>query len=678
VSESEEGGQEEAEEGIQVEPEGKVNMRIQRLILTVLAGCLALLVFLVAPALATYETPVTLSANGVTTTTAVLHGELNPGKVGEAGQWQFYYKPSTELCRPGAETFPEPPGTTLGAEKEAVETEVTNLEPETTYAFCLIENGASPFAQGVSLTFTTLALPPEAPTVGSENASAVTPFAATLEAQINPNRQPTSYKFEYSTTEAAGELTGTITTVDGKAPLPAGKTEVTASVSTGNVLTPDTIYYYRVVAENAQSKAEHKLVAGPVQSFETLTAEEPFVEEESVSGLKTSEPKVTAEISPNYQETEYQLEYAASKEALLEGKGVVIKGAPPAPKLPGVSAMIPVDPIGIPGLEAGPTYWYRFVATNATSTSHGEPESFQLLAAPLDSTGLSQEATRTTADVSGTVTPQGMPTTYHFAYIPQAEYEAAVAKGEPNPYAGGKSTYETKLAEENGTSIEDYTAHPVGLTIEELAPGTTYDYALVASNELGTIVGANHSFTTAARTAPVAITGGAVGVSQLSGTITGSVDTRELQTAMQFEFGTTPYAGAMLPATVVSSEGSVRGLAVVFSGELQPATTYDYRVVASNQDGVEYGAEQSFTTPGFPAAFPAATVIPLASYTSIGTLDANEAKEGKATAPKSLTRAQELAKALKACKRSRGKQRQAACERQARAKYGSAKRTEKK
>ncbi len=69
---------------------------------------------------------------------------------------------------------------------------------------------------------------------------------------------------------------------------------------------------------------------------------------------------------------------------------------------------------------------------------------------------------------------------------------------------------------------------------------------------------------------------------------------------------------------------------------MEPGVTYHYRIQASNTDGTSYGADQTFTTPTYPAlTFPPAIVPP----------------PKKMTGPKELTRAQKLAKALKACGR---------------------------
>ena len=486
----------------------------------------------------------------------------------------------------------------------------------------------------------------------------MTPFEATLEAQINPNNQEITYSFEYATNEA---LTGA-TTLPGAEALGAEYGERRASVATGAVLTPATTYYYRVIAENtAGEKTE-----GAVERFTTPPLEKPIVEGESVSGLSSTSVKLEAQVNPNYQETTCEFEYGT--EASLAASTVVA-----CPEALGSGSSAVDASVVLSELAPGVTYYYRVLAKNETGTSEGTIEHFTTLHTPAVTTGPAQSPTRTTATFSGTVDPAGAATSYYFAYVDQAGYEAALASGAQDPYADGRTTSQVPV----GSSYEAQPAGP--LIVGELGPGTTYHYAVVAINSVGTTIGPDQSFTTAAPTPPSVSTGGAEGVSQLSASIAGSVNTQGLATISQFEFGTAPYAGTMTPATVTSSSGTTLALSTAFDNDLQPGTTYYYRVVASNQDGTSYGTEQSFTTGSFPAAVAPSAATALLPYNPISVLDAREAKEDKTTTSKPLTRAQKLTKALKACGKKPKKQR-ASCQRQARKRYGSRKKktTEKK
>lgn len=525
-------------------------MRIPKLSLTGLVALIVLLGGLAVSdpaALASPpQAPVTKPATGVTGTTATLHGELNPGSSATAG-YEFTYN-TNGTCNEGltSEAGAEATGKAI-----KVSTEVAGLAPSSEYTFCVIathlEGETSESTPGGPLSFKTLNV---APAVEGEKASAVSQSEATLEAQINPNNQETTYSFKFARNEA---LTEGATTVQGTAPL-SGLEPQAASAPTGAVLAPGRTYYFRAIAENTS----HEKAEGPVEHFTTL-------------------------------------------------------------------------------------------------------------ATPVVTTGQAQDMTRTSAALSGSVNPQGAPTTYHFAYIDQAGYEAALAESAANPYAKGA------ISAQSASVGSDFTDHAVGpCVIYELRPGVTYHYALVATNSVGTSVGADATFTTSPPTPPGASTGPASGVTQLSATITGAVDTRGLPSTLQFEFGTILDQGSLVPASVIAGleSSTTVGISASFGSYLQPGTTYYYRVRATNADGTAYGAEQSFTTASYPPAFaPPATFAPI-PYTSIAELDAREARERpKAIAPKPLSKAHKLARALKACSKKPRKQR-ASCKRQARKRHG--------
>ena len=75
------------------------------------------------------------------------------------------------------------------------------------YAYCLVDRSelSGESTVGSSQTFTTLAL---RPTVEGESALVVHSSGATLQAQVNPNNEATTYSFQYATSEA---FTGPVT-----------------------------------------------------------------------------------------------------------------------------------------------------------------------------------------------------------------------------------------------------------------------------------------------------------------------------------------------------------------------------------------------------------------------------------------------------------------------------------
>lgn len=623
---------------------GEIRMRRSGCFLAVLCA-LGLSSLVAAPAhAAPPEMPVTKQATAIAGTTATLNGELNPTATApEALEYQFLYRQSGAECTLGLEA-PEAPVKAEGKPKEAASVNVTGLEPSKPYTFCVVAKHEAEQSSGLPVTFKTLPVPPS---IDAQSASGITPFEAHLEGLVNANNQTTTCKFEYGETTGYGkEAKCEPESLEG-----FGDQGVGATV-TG--LGPKATYHYRIVAENAANeKTEH-----PDAEFTTLTEEPPIIASESVSGLTANAAKLEAQVNPDYLEATYSFEYAANQ--ALTGATTVAGASPLAAGFGDQPASVEIS-----GLQTRTTYYYRVVATNKAGTTHGptEPtEHFQTLATPAVTTAAAQNLSRTSAALSGTVNPAGAATTYHFAYVAAAEYEPLAA----DPYANGRTT------SESATVGSDYTVHAVGpIELRELQPGVSYHYAVVATNSEGATVGPDVTFTTAPPTPPIAVTGEAVNVTPLSATLTGGSDTRELQTALQFEFGTTPLSGSLAPATVAQGSGSLVAISTFFNNDLQPGTTYYYRAVATNSDGVSYGVERSFTTgsfPGLPAVAPVQLVAwPAFVARELAAVEPHEESLNR-SGSKPVTKAQKLAKALAVCKRKAKRQR-SSCRRQAKRKY---------
>ncbi len=102
--------------------------------------------------------------------------------------------------------------------------------------------------------------------------------------------------------------------------------------------------------------------------------------------------------------------------------------------------------------------------------------------------------------------------------------------------------------------------------------------------------------------APYPVTGSASAISTTGATLNGTVDSEgsNLETSYRFEYGTTTSYGstAPLPTGTEPGEGVLPDPQNVVAGlsNLQPATTYDYRLVADNTDGETFAANETLTT----------------------------------------------------------------------------------
>ncbi len=605
------------------------------------------------------ETPKTEAASGITGTTATLHGVLNPVKEGEAGAYEFTYQRSkTKECN-AEHVAPEPPGAALGNAKEAVSALVTGLEGSTEYGFCVVAiNGANESATGSPLTFKT---PAAAPAVPFESGFALSPFTGFLEGQINSEKQETSYRFEYATSEATllkGEGASS-----GEGSLPGISEAV--SVGSGEIggLEPATTYFYRLVATNATGTTE-----GKVEEFKTEAAKAPSIDGEEVTGVTQTDAELHALINPNYQETKYQFKLGTDTSytlgAVLAAEGVLGAGFGDdgvsidlkAPE--GVNEAIKLTP--------NTEYHYEAIATNATGSTEGlvalgDQTFLTLPNPPTVSTGGASSITPNSATIAGSVNPGAegkLPqdeTTYSFQYSTDTSYSSQM------PMVAGNVG--------QGTSAVPETANLIGL-----APDTTYHYRIVASNNNAGVPEVVHgegktfkTVTTPPNLSEVSVSGSSI--TQGSAVVGATLEAMGLPTRWELQLGSTK--GSLgFQATGSTASSSPLGLLVNVES-LAPGTVYYYRLIAVNPDGKVESSEESFTTAAAPGAssFAQVTGTPLLSIPNNTFPEEEKTTRG---GPKKLTNAQKLKKALKACGK-KPKSKRATCKKQAHKRYKSKK-----
>jgi hypothetical protein len=434
-----------------------------------LGAAFALLVLCVPALAAAPEAPETKPASAVTATSAVVHGVLDANAASPelVVEYDFFFAPRGAACTEGF-VAPEAPGIATGAKGEKVEAALAGLEPDMEYAVCVATRnpGEAEWTVGSSVSFTT---EPAAPQVDGESVSAVSPDEATLEAQVNANNEETTYSFEDATSEAAIGTPGA-TTVTGASAL-SGFGPQTASVSTGALLTQVTTYYYRVRAENAQSKKEGKPVEGAIEHFKTpleapTTSPAPVVTSTTATLHGVLNPDATGEAGS------YEFRYRASgSECQGEGELATPQGSMTGVKEQGVEAEVT-------GLEPGKQYTFcLFAKDTAEETAIGAPVTFRALADPpvITETNATQ-VTATSATLGAQIDPGGAETSYHFDYGTTASY--------------GQST------PESAPLAPDDTNHPLAAAVQGLQPATTYHYRVVARNTIATLQGPDETYTT--------------------------------------------------------------------------------------------------------------------------------------------------------------------------------------
>jgi hypothetical protein len=294
----------------------------------------------------------TEAPSGLSETTAMLHGTVNPDET-EVTACKFEYGtergvyPNTVAC---SQTLP-----LTGDSPVAVSAPpLSGLTTKTTYYYRLIATNANGTNYDEN-SFTTFGTP----TIESESSDAIGHTSAALEAQIDPNGSETHYHFEYGSSTSYGT---SVPIPDGA--LAAGFTAETVGVNPTGLVAGAT-YHFRVVAVNAESSTP---TDGPDQEFTTIPAAR--IENESVSHVAATSVTLGAQIDPLGTETSAYFQY-----------GTVSCAASPAS-----CTNVPLPPgrdIGsaegyqalsehLQDLAPSTTYYYRVIASNVLGTVEGE------------------------------------------------------------------------------------------------------------------------------------------------------------------------------------------------------------------------------------------------------------------------------------------------------------------
>ncbi len=178
----------------------------------------------------------TKAASSVTQTSATLNATVNPNE-GEVSECKFEYGTTTSYGS-SASCTPSPGS---GTSAVGVSAAVTGLTANNTYHFRISATNPGGTSKGSDQAFTTL---PDAPTVVTGTASALTQTSATLNATVNPNGgEVGECKLEYGPTEAYGSSAPCT-------PSPGSGTSPVAVSASVAGLAAHTAYHFRISASN--------------------------------------------------------------------------------------------------------------------------------------------------------------------------------------------------------------------------------------------------------------------------------------------------------------------------------------------------------------------------------------------------------------------------------------------
>jgi hypothetical protein len=262
------------------------------------------------------------------------------------------------------------------------------------------------------------------------------------------------------------------------------------------------------------------------------------------------------------------------------------------------------------GIDATSGAAFPVWSDNSSGSHDGEAFAFARSAAsgglPTPVTGAASAILQSAATLNGTVNPHGQASTYSFEW-------------------GTTTVYGQQTADQSAGSATS--PQPATASLDSLTPGTKYHYRLLATDGSGASASEDRSFTTAAAQKPSVTTSAASSVTGTGATLNGSVNPNGDSTTYHFEYGTTTAYGTSTAATGAGSGTSAVGVSAPIGG-LSPATTYHYRVVATNGAGTTNGTDQTFTTQSPPAATTTATT---SITTSGATFNGTVNPKGQAT-----------------------------------------------
>jgi hypothetical protein len=409
----------------------------------------------------------------------------------------------------------------------------------------------------------------------SSPATEVTRTAASLHGHVDPAGagKITSCSFEYGESESYGE---SVPCSEGSEF--AAAADVSAAVAG---LSPQTVYHFRVAATDAAG-TKH----GVDQTFETLPAVK-GVSTDPATEIRNTAAQLNGSLDPNGDKTDYHFEYVVASTFFESGYASAISVPVPGGDAGEAAGNQPVS-AAISGLSPVTTYFFRLIAHNATGQTVGADQTFETLPAVKDLvTEAATAITPGSAQLNGSLDPNGEDAEYHFEYVADADFQVSGfehSASSPVPDADAGEAAGKKLLSDS---------------ISGLLPNTVYDVRIQASNASGATLGNVEQFTTHGLAPDFVEEGSTPTFTEAA--LRATINPHNEVTSYHFEYGPTDsYGSNTIELTIPAGYGAVQVKDT--AQNLTPGAEYHYRIVASNSTGPMTGPDQTFTTPNYPNA----------------------------------------------------------------------------
>jgi len=342
----------------------------------------------------------------------------------------------------------------------------------------------------------------------------------------------------------------------------------------------------KVISALSLACAVLALAVAALSASQALATAAPAATTGPAQQVQFASATVSGTVNPSGAATSYYFEYGSTS----------AYGVQTSPTSAGAGTANVAVQQTLSGLTASTTYHYRLVATSPGGTTYGQD------AAPAVTTGTATSVSFASASLTGSVDPEGVPTTYYFQY-------------------GDTLAYGAKTAVESAAS--GTASQAVSAPIAGLASATTYHYRLVATSAGGTVVGADATLTTTKTPPPLVATAAATAVGTTSATLNATVNPNGVASNYYFEYGTTSSYGRSTPSQSAGSGTAAASYRAALNG-LVPGTTYHYRVVAVSAGGTVDGRDATLATAKTPAptvVSGAASAVTTTTASLAGTID---------------------------------------------------------
>ena len=307
---------------------------------------------------------------------------------------------------------------------------------------------------------------PAAPVVETVNNPAPSNTTVVVSGNVSPNGAPTSYWYEYGTSNNLGSRTPSQSIGSGFRSVPA------PDYITG--LTPSTHYFFRIAAQNRLGTTNGGIFEFSTNTTPPPVGNPPTTQTNAASAVTNTTANLNGRVNPRGNQTSYWYEYGTTTDL---GNTTNFQSAGSGTASNNVT-------VPIAGLAANTKYYFRLNAQSQFGTVNGATQSFTTKKnpAPTDpsaETGGASNITASDATLNGRVNPNRANTTYWFEYSPNTLVGNLIGTATPK--------------RDGGSGAEFFN---VSIDVKGLASNTKYYYRLVAQNEKGTTRGSMMNFTT--------------------------------------------------------------------------------------------------------------------------------------------------------------------------------------